>query len=192
MQKSDAVLYDGRWLSARLCAIAVVTGGALPGTRGQSLLTKPRAGAQVTPGQVCSPLQLPCQSSGYSKDSTHALQPRLWAWPGPDQSRRDGIHSGPHGGLWPPSSHFVLQTPAGTSLAKPHSLYEKTRKAAPPLCLSLSSRGPHRGVKAKGPPPPLTLLDARSTDPFLPGAPVTEARPAPASPVLQQNQDRAE
>ena len=84
MQKSDAVLYDGRWLSARLCAIAVVTGGVLPGTRGQSLRTKPRAGAQVTPGQVCSPLQLPCQSSGYSKDSAHALQPRLWARPGPD------------------------------------------------------------------------------------------------------------
>lgn len=77
--------------------------------------------------------------------------PRPWARPGPDQSRRDGTHSGPQGGLWPPSSLFVLQTPAGTSLAKPHPLYEKTTKAAPPLCLSLSTPGPHRGVKAKGP-----------------------------------------
>ena len=101
-------------------------------------------------------------------------------------SLRGGTHSGPKGGLClPPPS--VLQTPAGTSLAKPHPLYEKTTKAAPSLLSEPLHPRPSLRGEGQRPPPLRALRDARSTDPRLPGAPVSEAQPAPASLVLQQN-----
>ncbi|CAI9173469.1 unnamed protein product [Rangifer tarandus platyrhynchus] len=92
----------------------------------------------------------------------------------------------------PPPSLFCrhLQEPPWPN---PILFMRRQRKQLLLFRLSLSTPGPHQGVKAKGPllcvlcestDPPTR---ARSTDPRLPGALVTEAQPAPASLVLQQN-----
>ena len=97
-------------------------------------------GPQVTPDQVCSPLQLPCRWwSVYNKDNVYA-PPMGMAWPRPVSGA--ALTPGPReasASLLPLFCRHLQEPP----WPNPILFMRRQRKQLLLFCLSLSTPGPH-------------------------------------------------